>query len=482
MVFSSLTFLFIFLPVFLVLYYCSPAKYRNGLLFVGSLVFYAIGEPFYLFLILCSILINYVIGRLISRFDAYHARKTLFLVIGLIYNFGILFFFKYTNFFLENINALLKLNGSRTQFALLTLTLPLGISFYTFQIVSYIIDIYRGKIEADKSFVRLGAYLCMFPQLIAGPIVVYSDISKELKTRVISISNLDKGLKTFIIGLGYKVILANRIGTLWNDICTIGFESISTPLAWLGSLAYSMQLYFDFCGYSLMAIGLGDMLGFTIPENFRYPYTSRSVTDFWRRWHITLGAWFREYVYIPLGGNRKGRFRTILNLLIVWLLTGFWHGAAWNFILWGLFIFVLEVLEKNLLLRFLQKDSLPAKIISHLYMIGYILISWTIFAITDLNQLSVYLARMFPFFGVGNTLNPQDYLKYLADYWLLLVLCLLFCTEYPKKLYSLICQKLNHNDSALGDIVTVGLALGVFWYAVYFLSIGMNNPFLYFRF
>lgn len=482
MVFSSLTFLFIFLPVFLVLYYCFPAKYRNGLLFVGSLVFYAIGEPFYLFLILCSILTNYVTGRLISRFETHHVRKTLFLVIGLIYNFGILFFFKYTNFFLENINALLKLNGSRTQFTLLTLTLPLGISFYTFQIASYIIDIYRGRIEADQSFIRLGAYLCMFPQLIAGPIVVYSDISRELKTRVISISNLDKGLKTFIIGLGYKVILANRIGTLWNDICTIGFESISTPLAWLGSLAYSMQLYFDFCGYSLMAIGLGDMLGFTIPENFHYPYTSRSVTDFWRRWHITLGAWFREYVYIPLGGNRKGRFRTILNLLVVWLLTGFWHGAAWNFILWGLFIFILEVLEKNLLLRFLQKDSLPAKIISHFYMIGYILISWTVFAITDLDQLRIYLARMFPFFGIGNTLNPQDYLKYLADYGSLLVLCLLFCTEYPKKLYSLICQKWNHNNNTLGDIVTVGLFLGIFWYAVYFLSIGMNNPFLYFRF
>lgn len=471
MVFSSLTFLFAFLPIFLILYYCSPAKYRNGLLFTGSLVFYGIGEPLYLCLIICSVLVNLGIGLFIDRSERLSGKR-LWLITGLLYNFGLLFFFKYTNFFLENINGVLKLCHSSTQLKLLELTLPLGISFYTFQIVSYIVDVYRGKVKADHSVISLGAYLCMFPQLIAGPIVVYSDIRRELHERTITIHNLDDGLKTFILGLGFKVLLANRVGTLWNEVCTIGFESISTPLAWLGSLAYSMQLYFDFCGYSLMAIGLGKMLGFTIPENFHHPYLSRSVTDFWRRWHITLGAWFREYVYIPLGGNRKGRIRTIVNLGIVWLLTGFWHGAAWNFILWGAFIFLLEILEKNLLLPVLNHKSIAAHIFSHIYMILYILVSWTIFAISDFNQLAMYLARMFPFFGMGHTLNSYDFVKYLTDYSVLLICCILFCTAGPEKLY-------HQFKNKLGGIV---IALIIFWYSVYYLAIGMNNPFLYFRF
>lgn len=471
MVFSSLTFLFAFLPIFLILYYCSPAKYHNGLLFTGSLVFYGIGEPLYLCLIICSVLVNLGIGLFIDRSERLSGKR-LWLITGLLYNFGLLFFFKYTNFFLENINGVLKLCHSGTQLKLLELTLPLGISFYTFQIVSYIIDVYRGKVKADHSVISLGAYLCMFPQLIAGPIVVYSDIRRELHERTITIHNLDDGLKTFILGLGFKVLLANRVGTLWNEVCTIGFESISTPLAWLGSLAYSMQLYFDFCGYSLMAIGLGKMLGFTIPENFHHPYLSRSVTDFWRRWHITLGAWFREYVYIPLGGNRKGRIRTIVNLGIVWLLTGFWHGAAWNFILWGVFIFLLEILEKNLLLPVLNHKSIAAHIFSHIYMILYILVSWTIFAISDFNQLAMYLARMFPFFGMGHTLNSYDFVKYLTDYGVLLICCILFCTAGPEKLY-------HRFKNKLGGIV---IALIIFWYSVYYLAIGMNNPFLYFRF
>ncbi len=471
MVFSSLTFLFAFLPIFLVLYYCSPAKYRNGLLFTGSLVFYGIGEPLYLCLIICSVLVNLGIGLFIDRSERLSGKR-LWLITGLLYNFGLLFFFKYTNFFLENINGVLRLCHSSTQLKLLELTLPLGISFYTFQIVSYIVDVYRGKVKADHSVISLGAYLCMFPQLIAGPIVVYSDIRRELHERTITIHNLDDGLKTFILGLGFKVLLANRVGTLWNEVCTIGFESISTPLAWLGSLAYSMQLYFDFCGYSLMAIGLGKMLGFTIPENFHHPYLSRSVTDFWRRWHITLGAWFREYVYIPLGGNRKGRIRTIVNLGIVWLLTGFWHGAAWNFILWGVFIFLLEILEKNLLLPVLNHKSIAAHIFSHIYMILYILVSWTIFAISDFNQLAMYLARMFPFFGMGHTLNSYDFVKYLTDYGALLICCILFCTAGPEKLY-------HRFKNKLGGIV---IALIIFWYSVYYLAIGMNNPFLYFRF
>ena len=376
------------------------------------------------------------------------------------------------DFFLENINVVLRESGNTLQFTLLHLVLPLGISFYTFQIVSYIIDVYRGTVPVETSFVNLGAYLCMFPQLIAGPIVVYSDVREALENRELSIVNLDEGLKTFILGLGSKVILANQIGTLWNEVCMIGYESISTPLAWLGAVAYSMQLYFDFWGYSLMAIGLGKMLGFHMPANFNHPYAARSVTDFWRRWHITLGAWFREYVYIPLGGNRKGRLKTLRNLLVVWFLVGFWHGADWNFILWGLFIFALQVMEKNLLLPLLRKEHVLAKLFSHAYMILYILVSWTIFAISDFEQLRIYLARMFPFFGIGNTLNSTDFIKYLTTYAPLLLICLFFCTEYPKRL----AEKLEKK------VLNVGVSLAIFWYAVYYLSIGLNNPFLYFRF
>lgn len=472
MVFSSLEFIFVFLPIFLVLYYCLPEKCRNGLLFAGSILFYGIGEPTYLFLILYSVLVNYLFGLLISRCMNYPLRKKILLFLSLLYNFGLLFYFKYMDFFLENINLVLNKTGNSLQFTLLQLVLPLGISFYTFQIVSYIIDVYRGTVPVEKSFVNLGAYLCMFPQLIAGPIVVYSDIREALEQREISIIHLDEGLKTFILGLGAKVILANQIGTLWNEVCMIGYENISTPFAWLGAVAYSMQLYFDFWGYSLMAIGLGKMLGLSIPVNFNHPYTARSVTDFWRRWHITLGSWFREYVYIPLGGNRKGRFRTICNLFVVWFLVGFWHGADWNFILWGLLIFVLQIIEKNLLLPILNKDNFIAKLFSHAYMIFYILISWTIFAISDFEQLGIYLSRMFPFFGIGNTLNPMDFVKYLTTYAPLLLICLIFCTDYPKKLTC----KLEHK------VLHVGVSLAIFWYAVYYLSIGLNNPFLYFRF
>ncbi len=472
MVFSSLSFIFAFLPAFLALYYCVPAKSKNTLLFLGSLLFYSFGEPFYILLIFASTVLNYLFGLGIARYKRGRAERLFLFWIALLYNFGLLLFFKYANFFLENINLLLKVCGIHWQFFRLNVSLPLGISFYTFQIVSYIIDVYRDKVKADKSFVSLGAYICMFPQLIAGPIVVYSDISESLKERKISIENIDRGLKTFIIGLGYKVIIANRIGTLWNEVCTIGFESISTPLAWLGAFAYSMQLYFDFWGYSVMAIGLGDMLGFTMPENFRYPYTARSVTEFWRRWHITLGSWFREYVYIPLGGNRKGTLRTIANLFVVWLLVGFWHGAAWNFVLWGLLIFVLLVIEKTVTLRFLNGNNIVAWLLSHLYVMLYIPVSWIIFAITDFSELRVYLLKMFPFFGGVQAAPLTDFWRLLEIYAPLLIASVIFSLSSPMKLFEKV------RDKALGII----LLLVVFWYAVYLLAIGINNPFLYFRF
>ncbi len=472
MVFSSLSFIFAFLPAFLALYYCVPSKSKNTLLFLGSLLFYSFGEPIYLFLIFASTLVNYLLGVGIAKYKKGRTERLFLFITALFYNFGLLLFFKYTNFFIENGNLLLKACNIDWQFFPLNVGLPLGISFYTFQIMSYIIDVYRDKVKAEKSFVSLGAYICMFPQLIAGPIVVYSDISDTLKKRMVSIVNIDRGLKTFIIGLGYKVIIANRIGTLWNEVCTIGFESISTPLAWLGAVAYSLQLYFDFWGYSVMAIGLGDMLGFSMPENFRYPYTARSVTEFWRRWHITLGAWFREYVYIPLGGNRKGTLRTILHLFIVWLLVGFWHGAAWNFVLWGLLIFILLMIEKTILLRFLNGKNMIAWLVSHLYILLYIPVSWIIFAITDFSELRIYLLKMFPFFGGAQTASLNDFWRLLDLYAPLLIAGVVLSVSYPQKLWEKI------RDSALGII----LLLAVFWYSVYLLAIGINNPFLYFRF
>lgn len=472
MVFSSISFIFVFLPVFLALYYCVPSGSRNALLLVGSLGFYSFGEPFYLFLILASITVNYFLGIGISKYAYGRMERVFLLLVSLIYNFGLLLFFKYTNFFIENINLLLYSCGVDWQFFTLDISLPLGISFYTFQIVSYIIDVYKGKVEAEKSYINLGAYICMFPQLIAGPIVVYSDISNALKKRALSARNIESGLKIFIVGLGCKVIIANQIGTLWNEVCTIGFESISTPLAWLGAFAYSMQLYFDFCGYSVMAIGLGEMLGFKMPENFNYPYISRSVTEFWRRWHMTLGAWFREYVYIPLGGNRKGKSRTFFNLFIVWLLVGFWHGASWNFVIWGLLIFALLVIEKGFLLKFLNRKNIFSWAISHLYVFIYILASWAIFAITDFSELGVYLAKMFPIYGISEASSLNDFWRLLNMYASLLIASVIFASSLPQKLWNRL------RDSIIGTLIL----LAMFWYCVYLLAMGVNNPFMYFRF
>ena len=354
MVFSSLTFLFRFLPVFLLVYYICPIKYRNICLFTGSLVFYSFGEPVYLFLILCSLLFNYACVFLMGELNTNKTGRTILFIFTLVIDFGLLFFFKYTDFFLENANQIYRLISHQNMdyFAPIKVGLPLGISFYTFQIVSYVVDVYRNRYSAEKNILHLGVYLCMFPQLIAGPIITYPQLYEEIKERTYSRHKFENGLQIFILGLGSKVILANRIGILWHDIQTIGYDSLTTPLAWLGAFAFSFQLYFDFYGYSLMARGLGTMLGFYIPQNFNHPYLSLSMTDFFRKWHITLGYWFREYIYIPLGGNRKGIKRTILNLLLVCFLTGLWHGASWNFILWGMGISILIILEKLLYGKF----------------------------------------------------------------------------------------------------------------------------------
>ena len=470
MVFSSLQFIFLFLPAMLLVYYLLPRGARNGWLFVSSILFYAYGateQPLYILLLLASIGVNFLLGRLIARSDR-HSRALL--AAGLIYNLGWLFLFKYADFFARNLNALLGtfLPDGGVSIPLLRLTLPLGISFYTFQVIAYLADVYHKRCAPEASLLRFGTYVAMFPKLTSGPITSYSAIAPALKQRRCSWERIDKGLRLFTIGLGMKVLLANQLGNLWNDVNTIGFESISTPLAWMGVIGFSLQLYFDFWGYSLMAIGLGHLLGFKLPQNFDHPYLSKSMTEFWRRWHMTLGAWFRDYVYIPLGGNRRGTGRMVCNLLVVWLLTGFWHGADWNFLLWGLVLFALIVLEKFWLKSHLDRHP----VLGHTYMILMIPLSWLIFAVSDVGKIGIYLTRLFPFFGAGINVYAGDYLKYGATYGVLLVVGILMCTRLPEKLYC----RFRH------CIATSFLLIAVFWLSIYCLYIGLNDPFLYFRF
>ena len=447
MVFSSFEFLFRFLPVFLMIYFIAPEKFRNLVLFAGSIVFYTYGEAAYVLLLLASVVVNYLIGVEMNsqwaRGSDISRRVLLFTAL-----FCMLFFFKYSG---------------------MTEKLPLGISFYTFQIAAYVMDVYWKKVPEERSFINLGTYLTMFPQLIAGPIVNYAEVNKNLRKRTVTFAEFEQGIRILIIGLGAKVIVADRIGMLWNSVQTIGFNSISTKLAWLGAMAYSMELYFDFSGYSMMAIGLGKMLGFQIPVNFRFPYISKSITEFWRRWHITLGRWFRDYVYIPLGGNRRGKGRTLFNLFVVWSLTALWHGADYNFLIWGGMLLGLMFIEKLFLYPYLEKS----KVLSHLYLLLVVPVTWVAFAISDVHQLGIYLARMFPVVRIETgVINPQDFMNYLQDYAGLLLIGAIFSTPLPAKIYGRI------KNSVVG---TFAVAV-IFFLSMYYLAISENNPFLYFNF
>lgn len=453
MIFSSLLFLFWFLPIFFILYYLCPARFKNAVLLVGSMIFYSWGEPKFLLLLLLSILVNYAAGLAIARF---HKRK-LFLFLAMLFDFGMLIFFKYINFFIENINNLTHANIKT-----LALTLPLGISFYTFQIASYVIDVYKGKVKAERSLLTLGTYLCMFPQLIAGPIVVYSEVERALHDRKITLSDISEGISVFILGLASKVLIANNVGSLWTEAGKIGYENISMPLAWLAMLSFSLQIYFDFNGYSLMAIGLGKMLGFNFPKNFDMPYMSKSITEFWRRWHMTLSGWFREYVYIPLGGNRKGTVRTYVNILIVWTLTGFWHGADWNFVLWGLFFFVILTIEKLFLKNFLDHHPVIASVYAKLL----IAFSWMLFAITDFHEIGVFFGRLFSFTA------GEDALYYLRNYGVVLIIGVILSTPLLSGLY----EKIKNR------IPGIILSMLLLFASVAYLADAGYNPFLYFRF
>lgn len=444
------------MPVFFTVYYLVPAKAKNIVLFCGSMIFYGWGEPRYLVLLVLPILVNYFAGILMCRLRG-RADKFI-LVCALIFDIGMLFFFKYVNFFIENINAL---TGSGI--SAINIALPLGISFYTFQIMSYIIDLYRGKVEVERSIINLGTYLCMFPQLIAGPIVVYSDVSAALKNRKITAVDIEDGLKIFVLGLGSKVLIANNAGELWRELEKTGYGNISSPLAWLGMLAFTLQIYFDFNGYSMMAIGLGRMLGFEFPKNFNLPYTSTSITEYWRRWHMTLSGWFKDYLYIPLGGNRRGRARVIFNLFVVWLVTGFWHGADWNFILWGLYFFVLLMIERAGFSHFLERH----RFFAHCYSLLAIGFGWMLFAISDLKQLGVYISRLF----VGGISGSEFY--YIRNYFAVMFIGCLLSSGLGNKLY----DRISGKKSVILPVLTAILIL-----CTAFLADASYNPFLYFRF
>lgn len=464
MVFSSLEFIFVFLPIFLIVYYAIPNKCKNYVLLSGSIIFYIVGSiehPWYVVLLLISVIINYILGIQMKK---YLKHKKKILITGIVYNLGWLFLFKYYDFLISIISNIVSL-----QFDRLELILPIGISFYTFQTISYLVDVYKEKYEPEKSIIKFATFILMFPKLISGPITTYDQVKDDLENRTHSIDKIADGCKFFIIGLGFKVLLADKIGGLWNEILMLGCESISTPLAWMGILAYSLQIYFDFYGYTLMARGIGKMIGFELPENFRMPYLSLSMTEFFRKWHMSLGNWFKNYVYIPLGGNRKGLKRTILNLFIVWILTGLWHGANYNFILWGIVICIMIVIEKVWLKNKLEKYP----VLGHIYMFLLIPLTWTIFAITDLSQLGIMYAKLFPFFGTElETLNKLDFIKYIKIYGILLVVGIFCCTKLSQKI-------LFRKDNKIIDIV---LMLVIFWVSVHYLYEGLNNPFLYFSF
>ncbi|CDE43497.1 predicted membrane protein involved in D-alanine export [Clostridium sp. CAG:411] len=459
MLFSSNAFIFRFLLLFMIIYFIAQSKYRNGILLAGSLIFYGIGEPKFVWIMLASVMLNYVLSKRIYQYKG----KGL-LIVTILLNVAVLGWFKYLDFGIENINAIL----GKSWLTPLEIALPIGISFYTFQILSYQVDCYKGKIKRQVTFIEFATYICMFPQLVAGPIVLFDEVEANLQKRGVTVEKIEDGLKWFTFGLGLKVLLANSIYTLWNTILSAGTIGLGASVAWLGAIAYTFQIYFDFWGYSLMALGLGKMLGFTLPENFKQPYISKSIAEFWRRWHITLGRWFREYVYIPLGGNRKGKIRTIVNLFVVWALTGLWHGASWNFVIWGISFFVFIAIEKLFLGKWLERS----KVIGHLYVIFLIPISWVVFAISDFTTLKQYLGSMFGHTSGKVLMGMSQFQNYVHTYWWLLLICIIFATPLPYNLFRKQRQK----------PWMIAILVGIFFLSVYEILKGSSNPFLYFNF
>ncbi len=472
MVFSSVEFLYFYLPAVIVLYVVCPKRFRNAVLFATGLVFYAFGEPIYVFVLLLTCIIDYFAGILMSKYSEDQRIKKICLIVSLVLNLGLLGVFKYTSFIAENINAVFG-----TAFSI-SLPLPIGISFFTFQSMSYIIDLYRGNIGVQRSFVDFSAYVTMFPQIVAGPIVRYKDVESELSGRQLTAVGFSDGIGRFVRGLAKKVILANNIGALWEEVKASDYSSLPALTAWLGIVAFTLQIYFDFSGYSDMAIGLGKMLGFSFPENFDHPYVSKSVREFWRRWHITLGQWFKDYLYIPLGGSRGGLWKTVRNLAIVWLLTGLWHGASWNFVLWGAWFGLLIIAERLFLGKLLEK--LP-EIFGWLYTMLAVILGWVLFETESISAAFGFIGALF---GAGGSFSDGGSLWLLCEYSLVISVCVFFASQAPENFR----HRFESRLSGLGvradafrlaePLVTLILLAASTAYLVN----QSYNPFLYFNF
>ena len=466
MLFSSIPFLYYFLPAVLILYFIAPKKLKNSVILLSSLFFYAWGEPKYVILMIVSITVGYILGLLIEKFREKTLSKV-FLAISVIFSIGALGYFKYSDFFIANFNAVTGLSVP-----LLRIALPIGISFYTFQLLSYTIDVYRGDTPAQKNPITLAAYISLFPQLIAGPIVRYSDVALQLENRTHTFAKISDGIRRFILGLSKKILIANALG----ELCDIfrASEDKSVLFFWLYAVSFTLHIYFDFSGYSDMAIGLGKIMGFDFMENFNYPYISKSVTEFWRRWHMSLGTWFRDYVYIPLGGNRVSKPRQFFNILVVWLLTGFWHGAEWNFPVWGLYFAVLLLIEKSFLLKKLNKS----KVISHVYVMFLVIISFVIFNAADMSVAFSDLAGMFGLAGVP--VSSAEFVYYLRSYLLVIVIAIIGATPLPKRIVEKIREKETGNKVI--NLIEPAVCIILFVMITAYLVDGSFNPFLYFRF
>lgn len=451
--FSDLNFIFRFLPIFLIAFYITPIRLRTWTLFLGSLLFYAVGDIRMLPALLAATIVNFLFGK--AQF-AEKSKSLLFFILAI--DAGMLIEFKILGQFVSSS------------------LLPIGISFYIFKMISYQMDVYSGKIDKEARFIDVATYFSMFPQVVSGPIMRYEKFLEnpmldEGMDRDKSIfAHIEDGLRYFVIGLAMKVLIADHLSMLWHDIGTIGYESISTPLAWLGAYAYTLELYFDFWGYSLMAGGIGVMIGFPFIVNFDHPYGSGSVSEFYRRWHATLGSWFRDYIYFPLGGSRKGSARTIFNLLVVWLITGFWHGITPNFILWGIMLFVIIVCEKYLVFKIFPEKL--GKVVGKINVLVLIPLTWVIFAITDFDMLAMYFSRLFPFFGQGIAVNDNDFFKNIGVYWMVLL----------PGLVLLIPKVFEFWENRRGHVVFNIIWILLFWFCIYSISGAAGNPFMYFRF
>lgn len=450
MTFSSFYFLFIFIPLFFLVYYLVPKRAKNAVLLTGSIIFYGYTKWWYVPIVLANMLICYCFGKAIEKCKKESLSQKLLVEMAIVIQIIIL--------------ISLRLEGAW----------PVGFSFLTFQMISYFIDVAHSRCKAENSLLKFATYSCMFPKLMQGPITRYGELQPALESGPAPVrEEAEAGFKLFVLGLGYKVLLADRLAILWNDVRTIGFESISTPLAWIAMFGYSLQLFLDFQGYSLMAIGLGKMLGFNLPMNFDSPYMSRSISDFYRRWHSTLGRWFKDYVYIPLGGSYKSRIRTIVNLFIVWILTGLWHGFEIHFLIWGVFLFFFIMMEKNVWGKLLNTKNIVSKVFSHLYLLFLIPISWMIFAISDLKELYIYFSRLFGFKQTFESacINPDDFIKYAEIYWPFFAVGILCATPIVERFIT-----------GKHKRIAVIILLIVFWACVHFIMKSAQNPFMYFSF